>query len=110
MPETEQQDASSESDDDVPVAQLLRPRNTSNLTKEQIDECKEGPDGDKAVGKTVAKMFDGVKYTGIVDRFRTERKRHIYHVTYSDGDEEEWTQRELRDGFVLGLAPDIERQ
>ena len=66
VPETEQQDASSESDDDVPVAQLLRPRNTSNLTKEQIDECKEGPVGDKAVGKTVAKMFDGVKYTGIV--------------------------------------------
>jgi hypothetical protein len=48
--------------------------------------------------------------TGIIDGFRTERKRHIYHVTYSDADEEEWSQRELRDGYVLGLAPEIEAQ
>jgi hypothetical protein len=110
VPETEQQNETSESDDDVPVAQLLKPRKTGCLTKEMIDECKEGPEGDKAVGKTVAKIFDGVTYTGIVDGLRTERKRSIYHVTYSDGDEEEWTERELRDGFLLGLAPEITAQ
>ncbi len=31
-------------------------------------------------------------------------------MTYSDGDEEEWTQRELRDGYLLGLAPEITAQ
>ncbi len=94
----------------MPVCQLLQPRKTVSLTQAQIDECKEGPEGDKAVGKTVAKIFDGVTYTGIVDRLRTERKRYIYHVTYSDGDEEEWTQRELRGAFLLGLAPEVTAQ
>ncbi len=108
MPETEQQGATSESDDDVPVAMLLKPKKAGSLTLQQIQECKNGPEGDKAVGKTVAKIFVEVKFTGIIDRFRTERKRHIYHMTYSDGDEEEWSQRELRDGYVLGLAPEIE--
>jgi hypothetical protein len=55
-------------------------------------------------------MFDGVTFTGVVDSLRTERKRNIYHVTYSDGDEEEWTQKELRDGYLLGLAPEITAQ
>jgi hypothetical protein len=110
VPETEQQIASNDSDDDVPLAMLLRPKTAGSLTLEQIQECKEGPLGDKTIGKTVAKTFDGVKYTGIVDRFRTERKRHIYHVTYNDGDEEEWSQRELRDGYLLGLSPEIEAQ
>ncbi len=65
VPETEQQDATSESDDDVPVAMLLKPKKAGSLTLQQIQECKEGPQGDKAVGKTVAKIFDGVKFTGI---------------------------------------------
>jgi hypothetical protein len=55
----------------------------STLTLQQIDECKVGPLGEAAVGKTVAKMFDGVEFRGEVDRFRTERKRFVYHVTYS---------------------------
>ncbi len=99
MPETEQQDATSDSEDDVPVAKLLSIKKAGSLTLEQIQKCKEGPEGDKAVGKTVAKKSDGVQFIGIIDRFRTERQRHIYHVTYSDGDEEEWSQRELRDGY-----------
>ncbi len=107
MPETEQQDGDSESDDDIPVAMLLKPRIAGSLTLQQIQECKDGPEEEKAVGKTVAKIFDEVKFSGIIDRFRTERKRHIYHVTYSDGDEKEWSQRKLRDGYVLGLAPEI---
>jgi hypothetical protein len=55
-------------------------------------------------------MFDGVEYTGVVDRFRTERKRYVYHVTYSDGDEEELSQKELRLAYVLGLSPEIEAE
>jgi hypothetical protein len=110
VPETEAHEASSDSEDNVPVATLLRPKSLSTLTLQQIEECKAGPVGEKAVGKTVAKMFDGVEFRGIVDRFRTERKRFVYHVTYSDGDEEEFSQVELRDGYVLGLSGEIEAQ
>jgi hypothetical protein len=87
---------------------LLRPKNKGSLTFQQIKDCKDGPQGEKAIGVTVAKTFDGVEFKGLVDSFRTERKRHIYHVTYTDGDEEELSQKELRDAFVLGLAPAIE--
>jgi hypothetical protein len=97
-------DTTSDSDDEVPVALLLKTKKAGNLTLKEIQACKEGPEGEKAVGKRVAKYFDDNKYTGIIDSFRTERKRHIYHVTYSDGDEEEWSQRELRDGYALGLS------
>ncbi len=103
MPETELQEQTIEKNDNVPVANLLIPSQTGSLTLEQIKDCKDGPEGEKAIGKTVAKFFDDVKFTGIIDSFRKERNRHIYHVTYSDGDEEEWCQRELRDGYVLSL-------
>jgi hypothetical protein len=46
----------------------------------------------------------------VVDRFRKERKRHVYHVTYSDGDEEELSQIELRDAYLLASSPKIEVQ
>ncbi len=90
VPETEVQETSSYSEDNVPVATLLRPKSKSTLTLLQTEECKVGPIGDRAVGKTVAKMFDGVEFRGIVDRFRTERTRFVYHITYSDGDEEDF--------------------
>ena len=110
VPETEVQERSSDSEDNVPVASLLRPKSSSTLSLLQIEECKVGPVGELAVGKTIAKIFDGVEFRGIVDRFRTERKRFVYHVTYTDGDEEELSQVELRDGYVLGLSADIEAQ
>ncbi len=69
-----------------------------------ITQSEVEPEGDKAVGLTVAKWFDTVKFYGTVDKVRTERRRHYYHVTYTDGDEEEMTQTELRAGYVLGLA------
>ncbi len=31
-------------------------------------------------------------------------------MTYTDGDEEELSQKELRDGYVLGLEPEIEAE
>jgi hypothetical protein len=42
--------------------------------------------------------------------FRTARKSFVYHVTYSYGDEEEFSQVELRDGYLLGLSAEIEVQ
>jgi hypothetical protein len=110
VPETEAQERSSDSEDNVPVASLLRPKSSSALTLQQIEECNVGPVGEKAVGKTVAKLFDGVEFRGTVDRFRTERKRYVYHVIYTDGDEEELSQVELRDGYVLGLSAEITAQ
>ncbi len=38
------------------------------------------------------------------------RQRFYYHVTYTDGDEEELSQAELRDGYDLGLSGEIEAQ
>jgi hypothetical protein len=66
--------------------------------------------GEKAVGVTIAKAFDGVKVRGTIDSFRQARKRFYYHVTYTDGDEEEMSQRELRDCYLLGLSDEIETQ
>ncbi len=109
--ETEQQDVGSDSDDNmIPVATLLRKEKDTTLSLQQIQDCKEGPKGKKAIGVSVAKLFDGVEFRGIVDRFRTARQRLYYHVTYSDGDEEEMSQLELRDGYVLGLAEAIQIQ
>jgi hypothetical protein len=106
--ETEDQDKASDSEDDIPVATLLRHEKDNELSLEQIQDCKEGPVGERAIGVTVAKTFDGVEYRGKIDSFRKARQRYYYHVTYSDGDEEELNQSELRDGFVLGLSDVIE--
>ncbi len=58
----------------------------------------------------MAKMFDGEEFRGTVDSFRHVRQRLYYHVTYTDGDEEELSQAELRDGYLLGLSKEIESQ
>ena len=97
-------------EDGIPGETVLRPEKGTNLTQQQIQDCKEGPMGQRAVGVTVAKTFDGVEYTGTIDRFRQARKRMYYHVTYSDGDEEELSQTELRDCYLLGLKDEIETQ
>jgi hypothetical protein len=96
--ETEIQDKGSDSEDDIPVATLLRQEKGTTLTLQQIQDCKEGPVEERAIGVTIAKIFDGVEYRGIIDSFRKARQRVYYHVTYSDGDEEELLQTELRDG------------
>ncbi len=108
--ETELQDNSSESEDDIPVSTLLRKEKSVTLTEQQFKDCLEGPHGERAIGVSVAKMFGGVEYKGTVDSFRTARQINYYHVVYTDGDEEELSQTELRDGFLLGLSDDIIKQ
>jgi hypothetical protein len=110
VPVTEQQDEGSDSDDNIPVVTLIRKEKGTTLSLQQINDCKEGPKGEKAIGVGVAKVFEGVEFRGIIDRFRTVRHRLYYHVTYSDGDEEEMSQAELRDAYVLGLADEIKAQ
>ena len=51
-----------------------------------------------------------MEYRGTVDNWRSARKRSYYHVTYTDGDEEELSQTELRDGYVLGLSDEINKE
>ncbi len=87
--ETENQAKASDSEDDIPVATLLRQEKGIPLTLQQIQDCKEGPVEERAIGVTIAKIFDGVEYRGKIDSFRKARQRIYYHVTYSDGDEEE---------------------
>ncbi len=62
--ETEVQESDGDSEDNVPIAAVLRKKKecTSSLTLEQIQDCEVGPKDDKAVGVTVAKIFDGVEY------------------------------------------------
>lgn len=100
VPETEEQVESSDSDDNVPVATLLRQEKGTTLSLQQIQDCQEGPKGEKAIGVTVAKTFEGVEFKGTVDGFRKARQRMYYHVTYTDGDEEEMSQAELRHAYV----------
>jgi hypothetical protein len=108
--ETEIQASSIQSPDSRPVAKSLRPREKTSLTQEQIKDCQEGPKGDRAIGVTVAKTSDSVEFRGVIDKFRGERGRYIYHVTYTGDDEEELSQKELLDGFLLALAPQIEAE
>ncbi len=109
--ETQLDKSASDSDDDIPVARLLRPRQKTTLTNQQIADCKMGPIGERAIGETVAKKLESVEFRGVIDKLR-ERGRFIYHVKYTstDGDEEELSQKELRDCFVLALAPQIEAE
>ncbi len=113
MKETEIQESDGDSEDNVvPIARVLMKKKASSscLTLEQIQDCELGPIDEKAVGVAVAKIFDGVEYRGTVDSWRSARERSYYHVTYTDGDEEELSQTELQDGYVLGLSGVIEAQ
>ena len=108
--ESEAQKSDDDSDDDVPIARVVLQSKQNSLTRQQIADCKDGPLGEKAMGVTVAKQFNGVEFRGTVDSWRSARKRNYYHVTYTDGDEEELSQIELRDGFVLGLSKTINEE
>jgi hypothetical protein len=106
--ETELQEKSSDSEDNIPVARLLKAKEGVSLSTEQIKDWKEGPKGLRAVGKTVAKMFDAVEFRGTVDSFRIVRQRYYHHIIYSDGDEEDMSQLELRDAYLLTNKDAIE--
>ncbi len=108
--ETELQESGSDSEDDVPIATALTTNKKCSLTLQKIEDCNEGPKNEKALGVTVAKKFDGVEFRGTVDSWRSARKRSYYHVIYTDGDEEELSQTELRDGYLLGLSHEIETE
>jgi hypothetical protein len=109
--ETHLAESESDSKDDILVARLLRPRTKTTLTTQQIADCQEGPKGERAIGVTVAKKFGEEEFRGNIGNFRGQRGRYIYHVTYTDGDEEELSQKELRDYcYLLALAPQIEAE
>ena len=110
VPETELDESLVGNSEERPVVRSLRNRQKIELSSQQITDCQEGPKGERAIGVTVAKSFGGYEYRGIVDKFREETDGFIYHVEYEDGDEEELSQKELRDCYILGLAPQIEAQ
>ena len=105
IPETEIQESSG----DRPVVRSLRNRQKITLSLQQITDCQDGPLGDRALGVKIAKSFGGYEYRGTVDKVRGDKEEGCrYHVEYEDGDEEELSQIELRDCYILGLAPEIE--
>jgi hypothetical protein len=91
--ETQLEDSSGNSEDERPIVNTLSIKEKGiSLTRQQIQDGKEGPLGERAIGVTIMKTFDGVQFTGKIDSFRTARKRFYYHVIYSDGDEEEFNE------------------
>lgn len=82
----------------------------TSLTIAQMKDFKEGPLGQNAVGVTVCKEFDGVQFQGKVESFRQVRQRFYYHIIYSDGDEEDMSQIELRDAYLLANTELIEAE
>jgi hypothetical protein len=48
----------------------IRHNKDINLSLQQIQDCKEGPVGERAVGVTIAKTFDGIEFKGTIDSFR----------------------------------------
>ncbi len=88
--EIEVQESDGDSEDNVPIAAVLRKKKecTNSLTLEQIQDCEVGPKDEKAVGKTVATIFDGVEYRGTVDSWRstsTGKQRSPLHRKRSLG-------------------------
>jgi hypothetical protein len=59
--ETEQQDKSSDSEDEIPVLTLVRQEKGVTLTSQQIQDCRDGThtQGERAIGVSVAKLFGG---------------------------------------------------
>jgi hypothetical protein len=111
IPETEEKEGSSDdSEDNVPVASLLQGQSVTSTRLRELQDFKEGPIGKRAIGKTVAKIFDRVEFRGKVDKFRQVRQRYYYHITYDDGDEEEMTQIELRDAYLLANTDKIQTE
>jgi hypothetical protein len=111
IPETEEkQDSSDDSEDNVPVVTLLQEQSVTSTRLRELQDYKEGPIGKRAIGKTVAKMFESIEYKGMVDKFRQVRQRYYYHIVYDDGDEEEMTQIELRDAYLLANTDKIQTE
>ncbi len=107
VPETQFEQSSVYSPEERPVVRSLRNRQKIELSLQQITDCQEGPKGERDIGVTIAKSFGRFEYRGTVDRFRGDTDKYIYHVEYEDGDDEELSQKELRDCYILALGPQI---
>ncbi len=81
---------SSDDEDNIPVSILLdKPK------KNLRDGSGEIVVGEAAIGVGIAKIFQDLgMFTGIVDRVRKEGRETLYHVLYTDGDEEELSHYE----------------
>jgi hypothetical protein len=108
--ETQANEDSDDSADNLPIASQLKPQTVTSKRLEELQDFREGPVGKRAIGKTVAKIFDRVEFRGKVDSFRQVRQRYYYHVTYDDGDEEEMRQDELRDAYLLANTEKIQTE
>ena len=51
---------------------------------------------ERLLGRTIEKEFDGVKHRGVVDKY----DKPYYHISYSDGDTEDMTTRQVNKHIV----------
>jgi hypothetical protein len=81
---------SSDDEDNIPMSILLhKPKKLNRDARGEIIV------GEAAIGVGIAKLFEGLgMFRGIVDRVRKEGRETLYHVLYTDGDEEELSHYE----------------
>ena len=91
-------ETSSDDEDNVPVALLLgkqKKKTSQTPTKNLRDTRGDIVMGEAAIGVGIAKVFQDLGlFIGVVDRVRKEGRETLYHVLYTDGDEEELSNYE----------------
>jgi hypothetical protein len=63
--------------------------------------------GNVLVGQRVSKIWEGIKYTGVVTEFKPSKKKNevdLYHISYDDGDVEDINQEEVEEIVVATLV------
>jgi len=72
----------------VPAAKKAR-------TKDDVKDMVQSSDPKSFVNKRVAKDFDGVCFFGKITKYDDTEPPPFWHVVYDDGDEEDYTSRDL---------------
>ena len=93
--------------DEVPIAQIIGQKTKQSdiwapTTTQAI------PEGQEAVGVGIARDFgkDVGVFKGEVTHVKDQRKRHIYHVQYEDGDSEDFDLEEYQFAYEVRQALD----
>ena len=72
---------------------------TKFLRKDANEAIKKG-----AVGRKVAKEFEGVVYGGVLTEYlpkEADDEYDLWQIKYDDGDDEQWSKKDLADGIML---------
>jgi hypothetical protein len=89
----------------VSVAASKRPMQEEGLPASSTKKRKaaEKPDPHSFKGRRAAKYFDKVIFYGTIDGFTAEvgEEEEFWHITYDDGDDEEYDMQDLKTALTL---------